>query len=123
MTMEEAKAWFEWRARSITMPGARSAYLAAIEALTQLTQEQMERIRTGGEYSKPDGDLRLEKCPFCGSVEVVYEKYLHAAGYRWRVMCMGCMASIDPGYAQQRSTVQRMWNTRAPVLAAEQIQE
>ena len=67
-------------------------------------------------YFKASGDLALCRCPFCGSEDVVYERYLHTAGYRWRVVCTSCMASIDPGHAQQRSTVQRMWNTRAPIL-------
>lgn len=84
-------------------------------------QEAARRLTETG-YFQAYGDLRLEKCPFCGSAEVVYEKYLHPAGYRWRVVCMECMASIDPGHAQQRSTVQRMWNTRAPVLGAEEME-
>lgn len=63
-------------------------------------------------YFKASGDLALCRCPFCGSEDVVYERYLHTAGYRWRVVCTSCTASIDPGHAQQRSTVQRMWNTR-----------
>ena len=71
---------------------------------------------------KASGDLALCRCPFCGSEDVVYERYLHTAGYRWRVVCTSCMASIDPGYAQQRSTVQRMWNTRAPILSAAEME-
>lgn len=66
-----------------------------------------------GELIKPIGGFRLEKCPFCGCNEVVYEKYEHAAGDRFRVVCMGCMASIDPGYAQDKATVQTMWNRRS----------
>lgn len=65
------------------------------------------------EFIKPVGDFRLEKCPFCGSDEVVYEKYESVVGDRFRVVCMGCMASIDPGYAQDKATVQAMWNRRA----------
>ena len=83
--------------------------------------EAAKRLTDAG-YFKADGDLRLERCPFCGSSNVVYEKYLHTAGYRWRVICMGCMASIDPGCAQQRSTVQRMWNTRAPILSSREME-
>ena len=83
--------------------------------------EAAKRLTEVG-YFKADGDLCLERCPFCGSDNVVYEKYLHTAGYRWRVVCIGCMASIDPGYAQQRNTVQRMWNTRAPILSAEEME-
>ena len=73
-------------------------------------------------FFKASGDLSLESCPFCGSSEVVYEKYLHTAGYRWRVVCTNCMASIDPGCAQQRSVVQRMWNTRAPILSKSEME-
>lgn len=54
----------------------------------------------------------LKDCPFCGGSEVVYEKYQHTAGERWKVWCTQCMASIDSGYAQELGTVQRMWNRR-----------
>ena len=77
---------------------------------------------TGVGYFKPIGDLSLESCPFCGSKEVVYERYLHTVGFRWRVVCTGCMAGIDPGYAQDRVTVQKIWNTRAPILSAEEME-
>ena len=73
-------------------------------------------------FFKAGGDLSLDSCPFCGSSDVAYERYLHTTGYRWRVVCTRCMASIDPGHAQQRSTVQRMWNTRAPILSAEEME-
>ena len=79
-----------------------------------------KRLTDAG-YFKASGDLALCRCPFCGSEDVVYERYLHVAGYRWRVVCTSCMASIDPGHAQQRSTVQIMWNTRAPILSAEEF--
>lgn len=62
---------------------------------------------------RPDSDLALEPCPFCGSPHIVYEKYQHIVGERWRVWCAGCLAGIDPGYAQDRATVQRRWNRRA----------
>lgn len=62
---------------------------------------------------KSIGDLRLDDCPFCGSYDVVYAEYQHKAGKRWRVVCMCCLATIDPGHAQDRSTVQKMWNRRA----------
>ena len=86
------------------------------QTLPTLTQPNEPLTETG--YFKASGDLALCRCPFCGSEDVVYERYLHTAGYRWRVVCTSCMASIDPGYAQQRSMVQRMWNTRAPILSA-----
>lgn len=61
---------------------------------------------------KADSDLKLEKCPFCGSDEVVYMSYNHKSGERWAVVCMGCMAEVDPGWAQQKHQVQVMWNRR-----------
>lgn len=61
---------------------------------------------------KKETDLELNSCPFCGSNEIVYMKYNHAAGERWAVVCMGCMASIDPGWAQQKHQVQDLWNKR-----------
>ena len=95
------------------MTDEKRALLGDHEAAKRLTE-------TG--YLKASGDLALCRCPFCGSENVVYERYLHTAGYRWRVVCTSCMASIDPGHAQQRSTVQRMWNTRAPILSAEEME-
>ena len=55
----------------------------------------------------------LKPCPFCGCTDIVYDRYSHPSGWRWRVWCVDCMAGIDPGYAQDQSTVQRMWNSRA----------
>lgn len=65
-------------------------------------------------YRAPVGsDLAdLKPCPFCGNGEIVYAKYRHAAGERWKIICPGCTATIDPGYAQDRKTVQSMWNHR-----------
>lgn len=84
-------------------------------------REAAKRLTEAG-YFKASGDLALCRCPFCGSEDVVYERYLHTAGYRCRVVCTSCMANIDPGYAQQRSTVQRMWNTRAPILSKREME-
>ena len=58
----------------------------------------------------------LEPCPFCGGTEVVYELYGHGAGERWRCWCTNCLASIDPGWAQDRHTVRDMWNRRPAQL-------
>ena len=93
-----------------------SDVILQLDDMPTLTQPNEPLTETG--YFKASGDLALCRCPFCGSEDVVYERYLHTAGYRWRVVCTSCMASIDPGYAQQRSMVQRMWNTRAPILSA-----
>ena len=82
-------------------------------ALEQLMQEG---------YFKASGDLSLLPCPFCGSRDVYYEKYIREVGPRWRVVCLGCIASIDPGWAQSRSVVQGMWNTRAQILSAEKLE-
>lgn len=95
------------------MDDVKAALLGVKEAAKRLTEAG---------YFKASGDLALCRCPFCGSEDVVYERYLHTAGYRWRVVCTSCTASIDPGHAQQRSTVQRMWNTRAPILSAEEME-
>ena len=65
-------------------------------------------------YKPPVGsDLELLPCPFCGGTEVVYFRYNHIDGDRFGVVCCDCMANIDPGYAQQKSTVQEKWNHRA----------
>lgn len=60
-----------------------------------------------------DGFDSLDPCPFCGDTEVVYELYDHGVGERWRCWCTNCLASIDPGWAQDRHTVRDMWNQRA----------
>ena len=52
-------------------------------------------------------------CPFCGGKEIVFEQYQHDAGIRWKIWCTGCMATIDPGWAQQPITVLDKWNRRA----------
>ena len=61
-----------------------------------------------------NADDHLAECPFCGGTGVFYEKYRHKAGERWRCWCATCLACIDPGCAQDRSTVRRMWNRRTP---------
>lgn len=63
-------------------------------------------------FWKPEADLELLPCPFCGGKEIVCIQYNHAAGKRWRVECTHCLAGIDPGYAQSRHCVQDMWNSR-----------
>ena len=88
-----------------------------------LEDQEAERRLTETGYFKASGDLALCRCPFCGSEDVVYEIYLHTVGYRWRAVCTSCMASIDPGCAQQRSVVQRMWNTRAPILSESELKK
>jgi hypothetical protein len=56
---------------------------------------------------------RLDPCPFCGCETVYYIQYENASGLRWKVCCGGCCATVDPGFAQDKGVVQRMWNRRA----------
>ena len=69
-----------------------------------------------GEIIKPlpGDDTALLPCPFCGSAEVVFNKYIHPAddSHRYAVMCCGCLATIDPGWTVMRSQVAEMWNLR-----------
>lgn len=74
--------------------------------MTNTTETTIEITRPKSEQ------LALKPCPFCGGTEIVYERYLHQAGERYRVWCTNCLAGIDPGYAQEPGTVQRMWNRR-----------
>ena len=69
--------------------------------------DPMEIVNPQNEYE------HLEPCPFCGCDEVVYMSYASLIGLRWMVTCCGCMATIDPGYAQNKYTVQQMWNRRS----------
>lgn len=64
-------------------------------------------------YFKPQNENdALLPCPFCGGNEIYYEEYKTTVGRRFCCWCASCMASIDPGYAQDRYTVRRMWNRR-----------
>lgn len=67
------------------------------------------------EFYKPESGsyLALDPCPFCGCEEIVYAKYVCESGERWEVLCMGCMARINPGYAQDKTQVKGMWNRRS----------
>lgn len=55
----------------------------------------------------------LPPCPFCGMQHILFVKYQHAAGPRWKVMCADCLAEIDPGWAQQTYALIPMWKRRA----------
>lgn len=66
---------------------------------------------TLGEIRKCKED-EVKPCPFCGGKEIVIDKYKYNSGERYRIFCTGCMAMIDPGYAQQEYTVIKMWNKR-----------
>lgn len=58
-----------------------------------------------------EGDL--QSCPFCGSSDIYYRKYDHAAGVRWAIFCADCMAEIDTGCAQTAGQARQLWNRRA----------
>lgn len=58
-------------------------------------------------------DDSVKPCPFCGSENIAYGKYEHACGTRYAILCMNCMAQIDPGWAQSWGAVQELWNRRA----------
>ena len=69
------------------------------------------------ELMKPvEGDAHtyLKPCRICGNTEVIYEKYQHDAGPRWRCWCTKCLACIDPGWAQSQSAVRAIWNQEPP---------
>lgn len=56
----------------------------------------------------------LKPCRICGNTEIVYERYNHQAGERWRCWCTKCLACIDPGWAQDRLAVRDIWNQEPP---------
>lgn len=69
------------------------------------------------EIVKPaEGDPHtyLKPCRICGNTEIVYERYKHQAGERWRCWCTKCLACIDPGWAQDRLAVRDIWNQEPP---------
>lgn len=53
-------------------------------------------------YTRKAVPLMTEKllpCPFCGNDEsVMVEKYGTPVGYRYRVVCPVCMATVDNGF-------------------------
>lgn len=74
-----------------------------------------------------EGDPRtyLKPCRICGNTEIVYERYRHQAGERWRCRCTKCLACIDPGWAQNLLAVRKIWNLSPPnePLTLEQLRE
>ena len=58
-------------------------------------------------------DDSVKPCPFCGSENIAYGKYEHVCGTRYSILCMNCMAQIDPGWAQSWGAVQELWTRRA----------
>lgn len=57
-----------------------------------------------------DPHTYLKPCRICGNTEIVYERYGHRSGERWRCWCTKCLACIDPGWAQDRLAVRAIWN-------------
>jgi len=53
-------------------------------------------------------------CPFCGNTNIYIDGYDHAAGIRWRLVCLKCMATVDPGTIQQKYIAIEAWNRRTP---------
>lgn len=60
--------------------------------------------------SEGDPHTYLKPCRICGNTEIVYERYRHQSGERWRCWCTKCLACIDPGWAQDRLAVRDIWN-------------
>ena len=56
---------------------------------------------------------KLLPCPFCGNDEsVMVEKYGTPVGYRYRVVCPVCMATVDNGFASKVEHAIMAWNRR-----------
>ncbi len=64
--------------------------------------------------AEDDPRTYLKPCRICGNTEIVYERYTHKAGERWRCWCTKCLACIDPGWAQDRLAVREIWNQSPP---------
>ena len=61
-----------------------------------------------------DTQHEVKACPFCGETREIWAtKYHHAAGDRFAVMCFGCCAVVDPGYAQDEWQALQHWNKRS----------
>lgn len=60
--------------------------------------------------------ITIKPCPFCGGKDIVFEQYEHTAGLRWKIVCFGCMAEIDPGWAQTKYPLIELWNRRAQYI-------
>lgn len=61
--------------------------------------------------AKPFG-IAIKPCPFCGCEDIMFVQYEHIAGLRWKIVCFGCMTTIDPGWAQEKYQLIDMWNRR-----------
>lgn len=57
-------------------------------------------------------ESEVKPCPFCGGKEIFVERYETVVGERYRILCAGCIAMIDPGWVQHPNLVKEMWNKR-----------
>ena len=64
--------------------------------------------------AEDDPHTYLKPCRICGNTEIVYERYKHKAGERWRCWCTKCLVCIDPGWAQDQLAVRAIWNQSPP---------
>ncbi len=60
-------------------------------------------------------------CPFCGEKkDIMAFKYRTAAGDRYGIICMGCLANVNSGYWQNPGqALFQGWNERANSETAE----
>ena len=58
-------------------------------------------------------NVKLKPCPFCGSDKAMIDEYKTLVGERYKVVCPGCMATVDPGDAQTDKHAAKAWNRRA----------
>lgn len=70
------------------------------------------RMIKGIDRPRPGSGLDLKPCPFCGWPEIYYVSYETPVGDRWQVVCGGCMAGIDTGWAQTPGQLTNRWNRR-----------
>ena len=68
--------------------------------------EELKELREARDENGHD----LKPCPFCGSKEIIFLKYKHAAGLGWKVFCCGCAAEIDAGWAQEPHVLISLWD-------------
>lgn len=79
-----------------------------------MSKTQYERVfRSLKQDEKTCNAKNAPACPFCGGNQIQLVQYQHPAGARWKIRCAGCLAEIDPGWAQDPNTVLNMWRQRA----------
>ena len=88
-------------------------FIVLPEKLPEYAKQTSVEVDCMTDIRKPGGDFVVKPCPFCGSDNIIYWQYRHAAGLRWRIVCLHCLAMIDPGWVQQYGYLADMWNARA----------